>query len=120
MPGPRTSWLVFDLNLQGATTATVETVIPFAGLIQEVWVGTAVIPTTGTLAIAKAGTNILSATNVNLAALAAGVGASQTLATANTTKRVAAGNVLKATWTISSAGSFVGGSCHVFIEPDLT
>ena len=120
MPSLRSSWIPLDLGLQGATTAVKEVAVPVAGVVKEVWVGAQVLATTGTCAVAKGTINLLTATNVNLASdIAAGVAASQTLATAATTLRVAAGNIIVATWTINTAGSFTGGACLVWIEPDI-
>lgn len=122
MPTPRSGWLLLALGLQGASSAVRNAAVPCAGTVKEIWVGAQVLMTTGNVAVAKGAINLLSATNVSLAAsggdVSAGVAASQTLATAATTKRVAAGDILVATWTVTTAGSFVGGACSVLIEPD--
>ncbi len=122
MPGLRTSWIALDLGYSGTTTGYREAAVPVNGTIMEAWAGSNVLPTAGTLAVAKGSTNILASTNINLASsggnLTAGVASSLALATANSARRVSAGDVLKATWTITTAGSFVGGSCIVFVEPD--
>lgn len=123
MPGPRSSWIPLSLGYSGTATGYVEAAVPVPGVIKEVWVGSNVLMTAGNVAVAKGSANILSAPSVNLAAsggdVTAGTAASQTLATASTTQRVAAGDILKATWTVTTAGSFVCGSCIVWVEPDL-
>jgi hypothetical protein len=124
MPSPRNTWVPVSLGLQGASTAAREGTAGMSGVIKQITAGTAVLPTAGTLALAKVAgsvsTNVLKETNEDLAALTAGVAKNLTLAEANETLRVKATDILKATWTVTTAGSFVGGSCVVWIEPDNT
>lgn len=122
MPGPLSTWVAYDLSLPAAATGYKEAVVRAAGTVKEVWVGSNVLMTAGNVAVAKGSTNLLAETNVDLAAsggdVAAGVGEAITLATGNAALRVAAGDILKATWTVTTAGNFVAGSCIVWVEPD--
>lgn len=77
-----------------------------AGTVKAIWVGTNTLPTTGTLAVHKSaatGVNLLSDTTLNLATgLTAYVGASQTLSTNGSALKVAAGDIITATWTLTN------------------
>ena len=119
MTVPKKHWIAVDLSFSGTTTGKIEAVAGVAGRVVLVVCGTNVKPTTGTLALAKGTTNILSATNVNLASLTNGTAAEQTISTVTKNITVAATDVFKATWTLTSAGSFVAGACKVYIEPDI-
>ena len=92
--------------------------VPFAGKIKEAWCGAAVLPTTATLALAKGSTNILTDATVDVAALTAGTAAKQTLAAGVASLRVAAGDMLTATWTFTVIGPGDGFAAQVWIEPD--
>ena len=124
MPSPRNTWVPVVLGLQGASTATREGTAGMSGVIRQITAGAAVLPTAGTLALAKisgsASSNVLKETNLDLTTLSAGVAKDLTLAEASETLRVKASDILKATWTVTTAGSFVGGSCVAWIEPDNT
>lgn len=126
MPSLRSAWEPFDLGCRAAAysngdTVKVQVPVPFAGTIKEVWVGALTTVTTGggIVALAKGSTNILSASNVDLqSGLTAGTAALQTLAANGQTLKVAAGDILSALWTLTTVGSFDGGACRVYIEPD--
>jgi hypothetical protein len=120
MPSPRNTWIPIDLSMQGASTINMEAAPGVAGVIRQVTAGTNVIPTAGTLALAKGTVNILKDTNQDLAALTAGTAKDLELASAVETLRIKATDVLKAVWTITTAGSYVAGACTIWIEPDLT
>lgn len=132
MPTGYSSWIWLDLGIRGdeADLADNDVVVtgaicPVPGTVKEVWVGTNVLPTAGTLAVARSAStavNLLSAASVNLATgLTAHVGAKQTLAEAGAL-RVAAGNLIKATWTLTdiTAGDDAIFGCLVGIEPDYS
>lgn len=128
MTTPFGSWLWFDLStrhkLANADSVRADAIMPVAGTIKSVIVGGIAALTTGggVLGVYKyvgtVSTNILSAATVDLqSGVTAGVAAAQTLTTAPTTLRVAAGNVLEAVWTLTTVGS-TGHSCLVAVEPD--
>ena len=108
-----------NADLANADAVIVAGICPLPGTIKQVWVGGIVLPTAGTCALAKGSTNILTATNVNLASgISVGVAASQTLAAGAGALRVAAGNMLTATWTFGTIGTGDGFAAEVWIEPD--
>lgn len=121
-PTPNSANIYLDLSLQDATTGVRQAVVPCAGEVMEVWVGAQVLPTAGNVAVAKGAINLLAGTNADIKGsgglFTAGVGMSVPLATAITTRRVAAGDVITATWTIGTAGSMTAASCIVVITPD--
>ena len=131
MPTPFGARRYFDLGLKcdEADLADNDVVIsgvtvPFAGTVAEVWVGCSVLPKTGTLAVAKlagdTATKLLSATTVNLASdLVAGVGEACTLSVP-VALRIAAGNMLRATWTLTdiTVTDDAVFTCIVGVDPD--
>lgn len=83
------------------------------------------LPTTGTLAVAKlagaTASNLLTAASVDLASgISAGVGAAQALSVAAPALKVAAGNMLRATWTLSdiTVTDDAVFTCIVGVDPD--
>jgi len=132
MPSPRGSWFPVDLSIRcdeadlaDNDVVVIGGIVPFAGTIKEVWagIGTA-LPTTGTLAVAKAATadvNVLTAATVDLTALTVNVAAKQTVATTATSLRVTAGTILEATWTLTNitVGDDSPFVCLVMVEPDI-
>ncbi len=125
MPTPRSSWVYVDLSPSIAVANTAVLVAkpsPVAGTIKEVWVGINTVLTTGggVVAVAKGAANILSATNVDLqSGVTAATPAKATLTTAQSTLKVAAGDLLKATWTLTTAAITNAATCLVAVEPDL-
>lgn len=122
MPTPRATWIPVDLSMQGTSTINMEAVAGVAGRIMQITAGTAVKPTAGTLALSKVrgsvSTNICKDTSLDLATLTNGSAANLVLPDAVEDVRLLATDVLKAVWTITTAGSFVCGGCTVWIEPD--
>lgn len=129
MTTPFGSWLWFDLSVKGplASTKDVEVCIPMpvAGTVKEVWAGGKTTLTTGggTLGVYKyAGTvsaNVLSASTIDLqSGITAGVPAKATLTTAPTTLRVAAGNLLVASWVLTTVVTTNSHTLMVAVEPD--
>jgi hypothetical protein len=113
-----------EADLADGDVVVIGAICPYAGIIKAVWAGIRVAPTTATLAVAKSAStnvNVLAAATVNVATLVAHTAASQTLATTGTSLRVAAGNMLVATWTLTdlTATDDAGYSCTVVIEPDV-
>lgn len=129
MTTPFGSWLWFDLSPKSALASTVNQVVgvpmPVSGTIKEVWVGAQTTLTTGggTVGVYKyVGTvsaNVLSAATVNLqSGVTAGVPAKATLTTAPTTLRVAAGNMLIASWVLTTVVTVNTHTVLVAVEPD--
>lgn len=128
MPTPRSAWRWVDLSPSIAVANTDVLVAKPAvctGTIKEVWVGINTVLTTGggTLAVAKGSATILSSSTYNLGAaatpdLVAATPESATLTTATSTLKVAQGDLLKATWVLTTAAITNAASCLVAIEPD--
>ncbi len=111
-----------EADLENGDVIVTGCVVPFAGEVTEVWVGTQTLPTAGTLAVHKAGAtavNLLEATTVDLAALTAYTGTAQTLSTNKAKRIIAAGNILKAIWTLTTitASDDAIFSCMVKVQP---
>lgn len=131
MPTPFGARIYFDLgvrcdeaDLADNDVVVTGVVMPVAGTVKAIYVGASVLPTTGTLAVAKSATtavNLLSAATVDLAALTANVGASQTLATVPASLEVVAGDIIKATWTLTDITVTDDAvlACTVAIEPKV-
>ncbi len=130
MPSQKSTWRWIDLSPQVAvanTNVLVEKPVPFAGVIKEAWLVINTILTTGggVAALAKSSTNILSATNVNLGShttpdVTAATPKSLTLSTSTMDLKVATTDVLKATFTLTTAAITNAIGCLVAIEPDFT
>lgn len=128
MATPRAAWRYVDLSADVGTANNDRLVLkpaPCAGTIKECWVGINTVLTTGggTLAVAKAGVNILSSTTYNLGDgatpdLVAATPEKATLTTKESTLKVAAGDALTATWVLTTAASTNAVCCLVAIEPD--
>lgn len=128
MPTPSGATIWVDLSPTVAVANQSQLIAkpaPVAGTIKTVWVGINTILTTGggILAVAKAGANVLSSASYNLGAaetpdLVAATPEAATLTTAPTTLRVAAGNLLAATWTLTTIAVTNAAMCLVGIEPD--
>ena len=131
MTTPRSGWVPFDLSCHmdiSADIANGDVVIccaplPFAGTVKEIWAVADILPTSGTLTVQKAvGTvdaSLLAATLTINTGLTANVAAKLTLATTPVDLRVAATNMLRATWTFTTIGSGEGFGCTVWVEPDV-
>src|SRR5574343_1193667 len=141
MPTPRGSWYTLDLSIKEdqADVADNDVVVvggicPWAGTVKEIWVGESILPTTGTLAVAKtnqvggtAGTpvTLLSAATTDLSSATvytAHTASQMTLTTSTETLKVAAGDIITATWTmtditLAGADDLFCGS--VLIEPNI-
>jgi hypothetical protein len=77
------------------------------------------IPTSAIIAVQKNAVTVLSAASVALNTISvANVGEAQTLATPVGVKRVAKGDVLLATTTVTTAGSMTVAACTVEIAWD--
>lgn len=135
MASPKSAWRIVDLSPALAVANQSQLVLkpaPCAGRIVEIWVDINTLLTTGggTLALAKGAANILSTTSINLQADLTAATAKKYVKTPNTasgesylaqndgTLRVAAGDALKATWTLTTVAVTNGASCLVVIEPD--
>lgn len=133
MPTPRVGYHFYDLGIKIVETKLADNdvvrvcaPVVAAGTVKEVWVGETVVPTTGTLAVAKSAAtnvNLLTASTVNLATgLAAFVAAAQTLAAGLQDLRVAAGDMLTAVWTLTNITTGGGVAncfcCTVVVQPD--
>lgn len=128
MSTPRSAWRWVDLSVSPAVANQAQLVIkpsPCAGTIKEVWIGINTVLTTGggTLAVAKAGASIISSSTYNLGAaatpdLVAQTCESATLTTAGSTLKVAQGDLLSATWTLTTAAVTNAATCMIAIEPD--
>lgn len=141
MPTPRGSWYTLDLSIKedqadvaDNDVVVVGAICPWAGEVKEIWVGESILPTTATLAVSKAnqvggtaGTpvTLLSAATTNLASstvYTAHTASQMTLTTSTESLKVAAGDILYATWTmtdITLAGADDIFCCSVLIEPNV-
>jgi hypothetical protein len=81
-----------------------------------------ILPTSATLTVQKAvGTvdvSVLAATLTINTGLTANIGSDLTLATNPTTVHVNAGDMIRATWTLTTIGTGDGLGCVMLIEPD--
>lgn len=129
MPTLRGAWIWVDLS-PTLTVANLDQLVarpaPVPGVIVSCWVGANAVLTTGggTLAVKKAGVNVLSSATYNLGAaatpdLVAATPELATLTTAKSTLKVAAGDLLSATWVLTTAAVTNALMCMVAIEPDL-
>ena len=129
MPSLRSAWVAFDLgckmdnaDIADGDVNTICVPMPFAGTIKEVWVTADILPTTATLTIEKAvgavDVSVLLATCAPQTDLTANVAASVALATNKKTLKVAAGDMLRATWTFTTIATGDGFGCLVMVEPD--
>jgi hypothetical protein len=125
MPTPRSAWIWLDLSPDIAVANTDEIIIkavPVAGTIKSVSIAinTLLGAGGGTLALAKGAANVLSSATYNIGAtdLVAATPEFATLTTAGSTLKVAAGDLLKATWTMTTAAVTNAASLLVAIEPD--
>jgi hypothetical protein len=124
MPTPRSAWIWLDLSPDIAVANTDEIIIkavPVAGTIKSVSIAinTLLGAGGGTLALAKGAANVLSSATYNIGAtdLVAATPEFATLTTAGSTLVVAAGDLLKATWTMTTAAVTNAASLLVAIEP---
>jgi hypothetical protein len=135
MPSGRGNWYAVDLSYKGdqvdlanGEVIVVGGIVPFAGVVKEVWVGQTILPTTGTIAVTKQATTpvtLLSGATVDLTSTtifsAVHTAVQQTLSTSGAAVAVAAGNILTATWTLTSitvAGADDLYTCTVLVESD--
>lgn len=131
MPTPRGAWYPLDLSIKAdeadlanGEVVVVSGIVPTAGTVVEIWVGLSILPTTATLAVAKGGVTLLSAATTNLASSAVYTvhTASQMTLASGGVKKVAAGDMITATWTLTSitvAGADDLFLCTVLVEPDV-
>jgi len=131
MPSPRGSWYPLDLSIKAdevdlanGEVVVVSGIVPAAGTVVEIWVGLSILPTTATLAVAKGGVTLLSAATTDLSSSTVYTvhTASQMTLASGGVKKVAAGDMLTATWTLTSitvAGADDLFLCTVLIEPDV-
>lgn len=123
MPSPKGAWVYVDLSPDMAVANQSEIVLkaaPVSGVIKQVRVAINTLLTTGggTLALAKGGVNILSATSVDLQAdLVAATSETETLTTTDQDLKVTEGDMLKATWTLTTNAVTNAAFCVVAIEP---
>lgn len=128
MPTPEGSMKWVDLGIS-VPVANVDKIViqpaPVAGTIKSIWVGINTVLTTagGTLAVAKGSANLLSAATYALGAaetpdLVAATPELAVLTTVSGNLKVAAGDLLKATWVLTTAAVTNAGICLVGIEPD--
>lgn len=116
----------FDLGIKmtandesNGDVVTVTVAPGFAGTVVGIRVIMPVLPTAATLAIAKGTTNLLTATNLDLAAdIVAATVKTATLSTSNLALKFAATDYFSATWTLTTVGSMTGAGCTVIVEPD--
>lgn len=123
MPSPRGSWKYVDLSPDMAVANQSEIVIkaaPCNGVIKEVRVAINTLLATGagTLALAKGSVNILKGTNVDLQAdLVAATSELVELSATGQDLKVTKGDILKATWTLTTAAITNAALCEIAIEP---
>jgi hypothetical protein len=128
MPSLRSGYVYFDLGVHqdvqveiGDGDAILVCVpVPFACTVKEIWACADVLSADGTLTVENAvgtiDTSLLSATCDIDGDLTVNVGKSLTLA-GSAALRLAAGNMLRATWTLTDIDSADGLSCIVVVEP---
>lgn len=135
MPSPRGNWYAIDLSYKGdqadianGDVMVVGGIVPFAGVVKEVWVGQTILPTAGTIAVTKQASTpvtLVSGATVDLTSttiFTTHTAAQQTLSTSGAALAVAAGNILTATWTMTTitvAGADDLYTCVVLVEPAL-
>jgi len=141
VPTPRGAWYSLDLSIKedqadvaNSDVVVVGGICHKAGTVKEILVGETILPTTATLAIYKnnqvsgtAGTpvTLLSAATTELASATvytAHAASAMTLSTSHESLQVAAGDILTATWTMTSitlAGADDLFCCTVLIEPNV-
>jgi hypothetical protein len=139
MPSPRGNWYPIDLSIKqdqvdlaNGDTVVVGGVVPTAGVVKEIWAGQTIAPTAGTLAVEKqtsTAVSLLATANVALesttyfptADIASHTAKKLTPSTSNAVLTVAAGDLLTATWaltTITVAGADDLYTCVVLVEPN--
>jgi hypothetical protein len=138
MPSPRGNWYTIDLSIRqdeddlaDGEVIVIGGIVPLAGVVKEVWLGLSIKPTTGTVAVTKQATtpvSLLSAATVDLSSITAFPtatlyqGVKQTLSTSGAALRVAAGNILTATWTLTDITLQTvdqAFTCTVLVEADV-
>jgi hypothetical protein len=122
MASLRTNWLIVDLGVKqdiaheiaDGDAVLVCQPVPVKGTIKAVWVCADVLPAIGTCVVTNGGKADQVISTQDLAALTANTGTEQTLGTG---VNVDAGDMLRATWTLTDIDSGVGFGCLVVIEP---
>lgn len=128
MPTPQSAWVWVDLS-PTVTVANNDRLVakpaPVAGTIKKCIIGINTRVTTGggVVLVSKNSVNILSAANQEIASAAAASLADATpaeiaLTTQATSLKVSVGDMLKATWTLTTVASTNAVCCLVAIEPD--
>ena len=129
MPSPNTGRLYFDLGMKidNKILANGDVVIiclpvPVDGVVKSIYLCEDIKVGAGTIAVQRArGTNdlsLLTAATYNLATPTANIGTALVLATAPCLKLLA-GDMLRATWTLTTVGSEDGLGCIVEVEPTV-
>jgi len=121
MPTPRVGWVPVQLDCDLATDSLVYGCPGVAGTVVQVTVGVPVVATTytGFNVYKNAVTLIAQQLLTTAGGYVGGTAKNVTLVTTPTSLRVAATDILSANWNVNSAGSYVGGGCTVWIEPDV-
>lgn len=123
MPSPKGAWKYVDLSPDMAVANQSEIVIkaaPCDGVIKQVRVAinTTLATGGGTLAVAKGSVNILKETNVDLQAdLANATSELVDLSETEQDLKVTEGDLLKATWTLTTNAVTNAALCEIAIEP---
>jgi hypothetical protein len=128
MPTIQSAWYPLDLGVKmddaelgNADVVIVCQPVPLAGIIKEIWLCADVLPTSATVAVAKAegtvDTAVATTVTINTG-LTANVGSKMTLDTNPKVVHVDAGNMIRTTWTFTTIGSGTGFGALMWIEPD--
>ena len=117
MPTPKAGWVPVQLNCDLATDTITYGCPGITGTVKQITVAIPTLPTSGVLDVYKNAEKLC--TQINMATtVVAGVAEDATLVTTVKVLRIAATDVLSANWNVGTAGSYVGGGCTVWIEPD--
>ncbi len=131
MPTPKSAWVPLDMSPKmdnaeyGAGDAVQVTVpVSFNGIVQEAWVAVGVEFPSATLQLHKftgktSSQNLLPivSAGIDSTVISANLASKLTVVSNTETRRLRAGQVLKAIWTFTTPGAGDAPSCIVWVEP---
>lgn len=120
MPTPKAGWIPVQLGCDLATDTTTYACPGVTGTVVQITVGVPAVATSYTSFAVYKNAELLTASKALTTAggFVAGTAQNLTLVTGEKTLRIAPTDILSALWDVNSAGSYVGGGCTVWIEPD--
>lgn len=117
MPSPAGQMKPIQLDHTITTTGTIYACPGIAGIVRKIVYFNPVVTTAGSVAISKNTTSLLSTATINNATATYTTPTELTLATTPETLLLKATDYLKAIFTITTGGSYAGGTVTVWIEP---